>query len=85
MSCSLNLPEIAEVSQKEGLYNFVLDIFLVAKPKDFPLESLRSTLDNVESSLRDAESRFKEDKDLSNSIEQAREAVAKANRQTKSN
>jgi hypothetical protein len=84
MYCSLNFPEIIEKPQKEELYKPILDVFFMAKAKDFPLTSLKSTLGNLESSLRDAESQFKEDKDLSNSIEQTRESADKLNKQMKS-
>jgi len=49
----------------------------MSKSKDFPLTSFDTALGNLQSSLRDAESQFKEDQDLSDSIKQTRESVAK--------
>lgn len=63
------------------MYRLMLDVFFMAGRKGFPLQSLKSTLDNLQSTLHKAENQFKEDKDLSDSIKEAEETVAKVNNQ----
>ncbi|PSB24044.1 hypothetical protein [Stenomitos frigidus] len=84
MTQSPKVPEIIQMPPKEGLLCTVLDLFYMAKQKEFPLKDLKSTLDSLQSFLHSAEGQFREDKDLSDSIKQARESATEASKKLKS-
>lgn len=56
----------------------------MARQKDFPLKELKSSLDNLQTYLDSAQSKFSKDKDLSDSIKQTRETVLEVNKKLKS-
>lgn len=56
----------------------------MAKLQNFPLEDLRNGLEKLHSSFERAEGRCSKDKELTDSIKQAKETVSKAHDKLKS-